>query len=150
MILAPLALKSLNVDDLIEYTLENHVDLVVRVNLSELKYKENLKRLQFTAYTETSLSEEAIPGAAQVRRHRIDFSLNEKLADNTMRPIEYSFTSASIDNLDIKLKSAPGETTAKYSKEEAEKLASVLLSILNSQDVYHERIVFICRFDFKY
>ncbi len=150
MILAPLALKSLNADDLVEYVLENRVDLVVRVNLSELKYKENLKRLQFTAYKETSLSERVFtPNGPQLQRHKIDFSLNEKLADNiTVRPIDYVFTSVNVDNLDVKSKVASvGEEVAKYTKEEAEKLASVLLSILNSHDAYHERIVFICRFD---
>ena len=171
MIVAPLGLKSLNTDDLIEFFIENHVDLVIKLNMSDLSYNKSLKRSKLTRYTETKLNEAA--ENTQVQRIKIElevinfcnfFKKNcliflkfkflkfkfEPLHDSVTKTIPYTFTSADVDQIEIKSKVNEQQEKSsvskfEYSKGDVDKLATVLLNILNCRDLFHERIVLICR-----
>jgi hypothetical protein len=73
------------------------------------------------------------------------------LPDDTVKPLAYAFTSANVEKLEIKSKVSAETTEAAggYTKDDVNTLAVVLLGILNNTDVFHERIVFICRLVIK-
>jgi hypothetical protein len=66
----------LNADDLIEFVIENHVDLVLKLNLSEYNLKENLKQIKLSAYTETRLSESLISTNLLLQRHKCSLKVS--------------------------------------------------------------------------
>jgi hypothetical protein len=58
--------------------------------------------------------------------------------------LNYCFTTAIINNLDVKIEK--NEDKSEYTKETVELLSGVLLKILNDSKLSHEKIVIFCKF----
>lgn len=151
--MAPLGIKSINVDDIIEYVFHNHVDLVLKVNFPELKLAaNNCRRLRLDNYSESLIDEKlndpGVPDSHEpyYTRHKVFFELHDQIA---AQPVAYSFTNASIGNLKLQLKKSylSGSSSLmkfEYTAEDVNRMASVLYNVMCSKELYFERILIIC------
>ena len=137
---------SMNNDELIEYSIDNHIDLIISINQKTASLNENLKKIKLLSYNEKKL---ASSGSSQSKvkemvRKSIDFKLKSSDLDAGQSDnFEYSLTHAVIDNLAFK--PVMDQSKTEYSKENIEVLTNLILNIFSDENIYHERIVLLCK-----